>query len=314
MTGLRRGVNLAGALDAERPAPPDPRDLDRVRSAGFDTVRLPVRWSPRLATAPPYRLDPAFLETVAGVCDAALIRGLTVVLDVHHHDELCTDPARETPRFLALWEQLGRRFAGAGPGLCLELLNEPHEPMDAATWNGLLAQALAVVRTTNPARRVLVGPARWNIVAALDELRLPADPHLVVTVHYYSPFRFTHQGAAWIDGADAWRGTPWGTTAERTRVRTDLERAGAWARERGHPLFVGEFGTIAAAPMADRAAWTALVRAEAERAGAGWALWDLATDFGAYDRAAGAWRAPLRAALFGRAECDSSPDPARRTR
>ena len=314
MSGLCRGVNLAGALDAERPARPDLRDLDLVRCAGLDTVRLPVRWSPHLATAPPYRLEPSFLETVAGVCDAALARGLTVVLDDHHHGELCADPVRETPRFLALWDQLGRRFADAGPGLCLELLNEPHDPMDAATWNGLLAQALAVVRATNPMRRVLVGPARWNIVAALGELRLPDDPDLVVTVHYYSPFRFTHQRAAWIDGSEAWRGTPWGTAAERARVRADLERAAAWARERGHPLFVGEFGTIATAAMADRAAWTALVRAEAERVGAGWALWDLATDFGAYDRVAGAWRAPLRAALLGRAECDSPPTPARRKR
>jgi endoglucanase len=301
VNGLRRGVNLAGALDAERPVPPDQRDLDLVRAAGLDTVRLPVRWSPHLATAPPYRLDPAFLEAVAGVCDAALAGGLTVVLDVHHHDELCADVARETPRFLALWEQLGRRFADTGPGLCLELLNEPHAPMDAATWNGLLAEALAVVRATNPTRRVLVGPAHWNTVAALGELRLPAEPHLVVTVHYYSPFRFTHQGAAWLPGADAWRGTTWGTDAERIRVRADLERAATWAHDRRRPLFVGEFGTIAAAPVADRAAWTARVRAEAERVGAGWALWDLATDFGAYDRDAGAWRAPLRAALLGAA-------------
>ena len=299
MSGLRRGVNLAGSLDAERPVPPDPRDLDLVRSARLDTVRLPVRWSPHLARTPPYRLDPAFLEAVAAVCDAALARGLTVVLDAHHHDELCADVARETPRFLALWEQLGRRFAGTGPGLCLELFNEPHEPMDAGAWNALLPRALAVVRATNPTRRVLVGPAPWNIVDALDDLRLPDDPHLVVTVHYYSPFRFTHQGAAWLPGAEAWRGTRWGTDAERARVRSDLERAAGWARARGRPLFVGEFGTIAAAPMADRAAWTTLVRAEAERVGAGWALWDLATDFGAYDRAAGAWRAPLRAALLG---------------
>jgi endoglucanase len=62
---------------------------------------------------------------------------------------------------------------------------------------------------------------------------------------------------------------------------------------------VGEFGTIANARMADRAAWTALVRSEAERLGIAWALWDLATDFGAFDPGRGAWRAPLRDALLG---------------
>jgi hypothetical protein len=63
-------------------------------------------------------------------------------------------------------------------------------------------------------------------------------------------------------------------------------------------LSAGEFGTIAAAPMADRAAWTACVRGEAERLGVPWCLWDFGTEFGAYDTARGAWHEPLRAALL----------------
>ena len=42
-----------------------------------------------------------------------------------------------------------------------------------------------------------------------------------------------------------------------------------------------------------------LVRAEAERLGIGWAYWDFATDFGAFDLARDRWRAPLRRALLG---------------
>jgi endoglucanase len=62
------------------------------------------------------------------------------------------------------------------------------------------------VRASNPERTVIAGPARWNIVDALPELRLPDDDRLTVTVHYYSPFRFTHQGADWLEGAAGWRG------------------------------------------------------------------------------------------------------------
>jgi endoglucanase len=56
--------------------------------------------------------------------------------------------------------------------------------------------------------------------------------------------------------------------------------------------------------MPARAAWTACVRRAAERLGLGWCYWDFGTDFGAYDLAAGAWRAPLLEAL-------SSPAPGR---
>jgi endoglucanase len=82
-------------------------------------------------------------------------------------------------------------------------------------------------------------------------------------------------------------------------VRDDLERAAAWAAARDVPLVLGEFGTIDAAPMAERAAWAACVPAEAKRLGIAWCYWDFATEFGAYDVARGAWHEPLRAALLG---------------
>jgi endoglucanase len=66
------------------------------------------------------------------------------------------------------------------------------------------------------------------------------------------------------------------------------------------PLFLGEFGTASAAAMADRAAWTAAVRTEAERLGVAWCYWDFATDFGAFDISRHAWREPLREALLGK--------------
>jgi endoglucanase len=81
-------------------------------------------------------------------------------------------------------------------------------------------------------------------------------------------------------------------------VRADLGALGAWA-DRNRPVFVGEFGTYAAAPMSSRVQWTTTVRRELDALGIGWCYWDFATDFGAYDLTARAWRAPLVQALLG---------------
>jgi endoglucanase len=81
-------------------------------------------------------------------------------------------------------------------------------------------------------------------------------------------------------------------------VRADLEHAAGWARDRGRRLCLGEFGVVDKAPMEARAAWTAVVRGAAERLGIGWAYWDFATDFGAFDLERGAWREPLKRALL----------------
>ena len=198
-----------------------------MRAAGLDTVRLPVKWSAHQAAEPPWRVADGFFDRVDRAVDAVLRRELNVVLDVHHFDDLSADVDRHRDPFLALWAQIAERYADRGPRLCFELLNEPHDPMTADTWNALLVDALGVVRAVDATRTVIVGPVRWNIVDALPTLRLPDDERLVVTVHYYSPFRFTHQGAHWLDGAEGWLGTSWGSDAERARVRADLEAAAA---------------------------------------------------------------------------------------
>jgi endoglucanase len=295
-------VNLGNALDA-LPGGPQfelaERHLDLVREAGFDTVRLPVRWSAHAADDPPYRLEPAFAAEADRFVDAALERGLTVVVDVHHYAEVLDDPAGHAPRLVALWRQLAARYADRPPGLCFELLNEPHRNLTAPRWNRLLREALAAVREASPDRLVVVGPVRMNDVAALADLDLPADPHLTATVHYYAPFRFTHQGAPWVDGSGPWLGTTWDEADGGPAVRADLAAAATWAAERGRRLLVGEFGTYEAADQASRVRWTRCVRTEAERLGLAWCAWDLASDFGVYDAGRDAWRTDLLTALLG---------------
>jgi endoglucanase len=298
---LRRGINLGNCFEAAPDHPMPLRfaadHLDEIARAGFDTVRLPVRWSAHAAVAPPYAIDSGFRDEVDRVVGAVLDRGLNLVLNVHHYHELCDAPAAHAERFLALWRQIGEHHADRPAGLHLELLNEPREPMTADEWNELAARAVAVVRESNPSRTVLIGPAEFNNIEGLGALRLPDDDHLGLSVHYYAPFEFTHQGAGWVDGADAWLGTPW-TESGRDAIRSDLAAAAGWARERGRPVFLGEFGSFHLADPESRARWTACVRAEAERLGLGWAYWEFGTDFGAYDLDAGAWREPLLRALI----------------
>jgi endoglucanase len=182
--------------------------------------------------------------------------------------------------------------------LCFELLNEPHADLTPERWNELLGQALDVVRRTNPNRRVLIGPAAMNTLDALTQLELPDDERLVVTVHYYAPLSFTHQGAPWWPGADRWVGTTWDPDRDSAAVHADLAALAEWSNDRGVTAFVGEFGTHEVADMTSRAAWTTTVRRELERLRIGWCYWDFDTDFGAYDAEHRSWREPLRAALF----------------
>lgn len=207
-----RGVNFGNALEAPEEGwwglTLQESYVEAVAQAGFHTVRLPVKWSGHAAETAPYAIDPAFLTRVDEVVGWVLDRDLNVIVDFHHYDEMSSEPATHLPRWLGIWAQIAEHYQDAPDALAFELLNEPNQALGAELWNQMVAQALAIVRESNPRRWVVVGPVDWNAIGALPDLSLPEDDRLVLTVHYYDPFEFTHQGAEWV-GLPPPLGRPW---------------------------------------------------------------------------------------------------------
>jgi endoglucanase len=301
---LGRGINLGNALEAPAEGAWGitlrPEFFRAIKRAGFDTVRLPVCWSAHAEPDPPYTIEAKFAARVDWAVEQALANKLNIIVNIHHYGGMDAEPDRHLPRLIRLWEQIAERYKDQPEGVCFELFNEPQGKLTEAKWNAVLPRVLAAVRKTNPTRCVIVGPGRWNAILALDKLELPKeDPNLIVTVHYYDPFEFTHQGAPWVKDADRWKGRRWtGTEAEQAAVRKRFEKAAAWAKERGRPVFLGEFGSFETADMESRARWTRCVVREAEALGFSWAYWEFCAGFGAYDPLAQRWRDPLKKALL----------------
>lgn len=296
---LGHGVNFGNALEANREGDwgltIEDRYLHLVREAGFDSIRLPVRWSAHAAQQAPYTIDPQFFQRIDHLLDLAEQVGLNVVLNIHHYEELDRDPDGHEVRFLYLWRQISSRYASRPPSLYMELYNEPHGTFNDEKWNSMLAKALAIVRQTNPQRPVIVGPPHWNGIWALPMLKLPDDPNLIVTVHYYNPHEFTHQGAHWADERiRALKDRTWpANEGEVKKIADELEEAAAWGKANNRPIYLGEFGSFEKAPFESRLAWTAAVRREAEARQMSWSYWEFGSGFGVFQRQANQWNEPL---------------------
>jgi endoglucanase len=240
--------------------------------------------------------------------DLALAADLAIIIDFHHFEDLYSDPAGNTDRFVAIWRQIAEHFQDAPREVFFELQNEPHGNLTTETWNGIFPVALSAIRVTNPDRMVIIGGGWWNRASELTNLDLPDDPNLIATFHSYSPFHFTHQGASWVAGSDAWLGTTWeGRTEDTQPILEVMEVAEAWSEATGVPLLLGEFGAYEAADMESRIRYTRFVRQEAERRGFAWAYWEFGAGFGIYDRDADSWRSGLLNALVPQ-ETDSFVD------
>jgi endoglucanase len=303
---LGRGINLGNALEAPKEGEwglkLEAHYFQQIKAAHFDTVRVPVRWSAHAVEDAPYTIDSDFFKRIDWVLDQCEANKLNAVLNVHHYDALDNDPDRHAARLLGLWQQITTRYRDRPASVYFELNNEPHDKLTADKWNDVAARLLAEIRKSNPTRPVIVGPVSWNGFRSLPQLKLPDDNNLIVTVHYYEPMAFTHQGAEWAPpNIRDRKGVTWeGTAAQRAELRKAFDATAKWAKENQRPIFLGEFGAYSKADMASRARWTHAVVREAEARGFSWAYWEFASGFGAYDKDKKQWREPLLTALMGK--------------
>ncbi len=298
---LGRGVNILGYDPLWRSrdqAHFQEKHFRLLKDAGFQSVRVNLHAFAHMDEAGGWRLRAEWWKTLDWVVDTATAQGLQVILDFHEYNAMGLDPEKHKAQFLSFWTQLSEHYQQAPGSVLFEILNEPNKKLTPELWNQYLREGLEVIRVKNPTRTVIVGPAFWNSVDHLNELELPADDrHLIVTVHYYKPMEFTHQGAAWTSEKDK-TGVSWGSEAQRNAVQQDFARVAAWGKAHNRPIFLGEFGAYDKAPMESRVRYTDFMARTAEASGFSWAYWQFDSDFILWDMKADKWVEPILGALI----------------
>jgi len=299
---LGRGVNILG-WDAlwQDPARSQFKAVHfkLIHEAGFQHVRInlhPLRDGKPDASG---KLRDEFFKTMDWAVDQALANGLTVILDFHDDLAISPDPEGKRKEFLDSWTAIAEHSKNRPDTVLFEILNEPAAKFTHESWHAYWQAALAVIRKSNPQRTVILGPANWNGVGELDNLKLPDnDRNLIATVHYYNPFPFTHQGTPWTGQKDK-IGVTWaGTESEIKAIEQDFAKVVRWSKQNNRPIYIGEFGTYEKADMASRIAWTAHVASQMEKQGWSWGFWQFADNFAVFDMKNQKWVEPIRDALI----------------
>ncbi|MEM2100589.1 MAG: glycoside hydrolase family 5 protein [Thermoproteota archaeon] len=301
---LGRGVNILGYDPVWRSrsmARMRDEHFKLIRSAGFNSVRIALHPFRDGAVTSEGEISKGWLEILDWAVEQSLSNRLMTILDFHEFIAMGRDPLGNRGKLLTFWKQVGKRYSNHPDELVFELLNEPNGELTPELWNRLYIELLDIVRDANPDRTVIIGPAYWNSIESLDKLKLPEkDENIIVTVHYYLPMEFTHQGAKWA-GLEDKVGVEWkGTAEEKQHIIKDFEKAQTWSEKHGKPVFLGEFGVYDKADMDSRVRYLSFVARLAEEMGWSWAYWQFDSDFILYDIPKNRWVEPVLNALIPR--------------
>lgn len=307
---IGRGINFGNALEApeegEWGLTIQESYIQAVADSGFNSVRLPISWSTHMARTYPYTIDPAFLSRVDEIISWCLERNLSVIITVHHFNELYNYP--DDPQYLNMffyiWKQLTEHYLQADhERLFFEVLNEPEVNLTADRWNHLMPVIIDTIRARDSDRTLIIDAPDYASHTSLPDLSIPAsEDNVIVSTRYYLPWQFAQQGAWWSDWTDLnqYLGTTWrGTTDEKNDVLEDMAFIRNWSETNSRPVTIGEWGSIMFADNQSRLTWTNYIRQQIEASGFSWSYFDFGVVFKVYSITENRWLPGFVSALTG---------------
>ena len=122
---LGRGINLGNVLEApnegEWGVVLKAEWFTFIKNAGFNSVRIPIKWSAHTIDEDPFTINEEFFSRVDWAIEQALKNDLMVIINMHHYDEIFVTPAQESEKFLSIWEQISLRYKNQPKELLFEI-------------------------------------------------------------------------------------------------------------------------------------------------------------------------------------------------
>ncbi|MGH1362037.1 MAG: cellulase family glycosylhydrolase [Calditrichia bacterium] len=281
---MMRGINIGNTLEPPTEGAWNNGLLqeyyfDDYKSAGFTTVRVPVRWENHTQEEAPYTVDEAWMQRVEQVVDWGLARDLYIIINAHHDWWLVNNYADAAirERFKSIWTQIADRFQDKSPKLLFEIINEP-KGMTQEQINELNSDILGIIRENNSQRIVIYSGHEWAALQQLLSAAIPDDDYVMGYFHAYDPWAFAGEG----NGL-------WGSPDEVNAIKSMFETASAWSTANNIPVMISEFGAVQACDYNSRMLFYSVYVEQALRNNIAFQAWDDGGNFGIYKRAERDW-------------------------
>jgi hypothetical protein len=266
-------------------------DVAFIRSLGATVVRLAINYRHFELDEQPFEYLEAGFARLGQALDWCRKHGLYVILDLHavqgwqNSDWHCDNASRHSffwhdrlyqNRFVALWQEFGRRYKDDPVIAGYDLMNEPlvgtpfgrfrenaniqqdhYYCPDWGRMNAIYRRAVEAIRQVDPHHIIFLEGDYFS--GLFEGLEAPFTDNLVYSSHNYNPGP----------------GENWGV--EQQRHYHDRHPGTRFARQHQVPLYIGEFGTGTTVEPATLEAWARVIDAQMQvynQAGDHWTIWN----------------------------------------
>ena len=253
--------------------------IKSVKSAGFNAIRVPVTWGEHMDGD---TISQDWLGRVKEVVDYIYDNDMYVIINMHHDDYIWFNPTEaeyegDSAKFKKIWEQVAAYFADYGDRLIFEGMNEARTIGSANEWMGGTAAERAVVNRyvqdfvdtvrasggKNSARSLIIsayGACAEEV--AMNDVIVPNDKNLIVSIHYYAPWRFA-SGETTTFGQ-----------SEKSELDAKFDSMKKKFIDKGTPLIIAEFGCVGIADDSTRSEYYNYYILSAKKRGIRCFVWD----------------------------------------
>jgi endoglucanase len=272
---IKIGWNLGNTLDApsetEWGNPMTKKsNIDAIKAAGFNAVRIPVSWSHHVDKD--YNIKASFMNRVKEIVGYAINNDMYILLNTHHDERIFMfqdkDMKASKTAFKKIWEQIAEQFKNENEKLIFEGLNEPRTKNSQYEWQGGTAEERAnlnemeqifvdTVRASgsnNEKRILLISTyAASATPTAVNGAAIPKDPSntknkFIMSIHAYTPYLFAlHEGTGAV--------STWSESTGSGDIRNAIDPAYNKFVKNGIPVIIGEFGAFNRNNDQARAEW-----------------------------------------------------------
>lgn len=272
------GWNLGNTMEATNTWTPNPKVtdfetawgqpvttkamIDGIKKAGFNSIRIPVSWSNMMSSDGNYTIDASYFKRVDEIISYAFANDMYVIINDHYDGGwwkgFASNKTECMKHYKNMWTQVAGHykdypekliFESANEELGNSLKNDNENVAELELYsltNEINQTFVDIVRKSggnNEKRYLLIAGFNTDIDKTCSNLyEMPADTisnHLMVSVHYYTPWTYV---GLYKDEGYGYKAT-WGTDSDKSEMAGNFAKMKKFT-DAGYGVVIGEYSVL----------------------------------------------------------------------